>query len=610
MGITPDKGLEGELRAAAHELENAFVALDRPALNVKTLMLRRHEKDFMLRRQAKYVAANAAAVDGPETRHRRRPGAGVAAQKTRRSRRCLFGALFRLDAARRSNSRASRQRIIESYKACDKAANAIVARATALSSEKFAENEAEAAHALRVLIATIALALVAAFALALAVWRYLARSLGQLHRAMGAIAAGETALDLGRLDSANEIGDMARAVEVFRENAEARARLEDEARTERAREADRQRVLEQMIAGFRGSVNAIVAALGARTGDMDDTAKKLGAVASRATGAADEAHGAASQSSENMQTVSSAAEELTSSIQEILRQIEGMRHRVDQTSASARDTDRHVGALVALAEKIGAIVEIIRNIAQQTNMLALNATIEAARAGEAGRGFAVVASEVKTLAEHTARATDEIGAQVGDIQAATRQAGSAIQAIAEAAGHIDALSGAIASSVSQQSEATEEIARAVSRAAQSSTATSDSVTHAASVIGETNVEAGRVASVTEALAKAGATLTETVETFLVDLTRDIKDRRKALRRRSTQALVIFANGESEQARLQDISEGGVKFTSSGRLRVGDAVTLQFEDGAKARAKVTRTEQGFAAAQFSQAQSVTVDSYAA
>ncbi len=224
--------------------------------------------------------------------------------------------------------------------------------------------------------------------------------------------------------------------------------------------------------------------------------------------------------------MSSAAEELTSSIQEILRQIEGMRHRVDQTSASARDTDRHVGALVALAEKIGAIVEIIRNIAQQTNMLALNATIEAARAGEAGRGFAVVASEVKTLAEHTARATDEIGAQIGDIQAATREAESAIQAIAEAAEDIDALTATIAASVSQQSEATEEIARAVSRAAQSSTVTSDSVTHAASVIGETNVEAGRVASVTEALAKAGTTLTQTVETFLVDLTRDIGERRK------------------------------------------------------------------------------------
>ncbi|MCW2285446.1 methyl-accepting chemotaxis protein [Rhodoblastus acidophilus] len=599
MGLTPDKGLEGELRAAVHELEKAFTELDRPTLNVKVLTLRRHEKDFMLRRQDKYLAANAKTAQELKT--------AIAADAELDSQRQRLDALVEVYSARfeawakaAQALEAVEKRVVEDYTRCETGAKAIIARADALSAEKFAENEAEAAHGLRILIATIALALTAAFALAVAVWRYLAGSLGRLHAAMDAIAKGDTALDLQGLDSANEIGEMARSVKVFRENAEARARLEDEARSERAREAERQRALEQMSAGFRASVNAIVATLGARTGDMDETAKKLGSVAAQASGAAGEAHDAASQSSENMQTVSSAAEELTSSIQEILRQIEGMRHRVDQTSASARDTDRHVGALVALAEKIGAIVEIIRGIAQQTNMLALNATIEAARAGEAGRGFAVVASEVKTLAEHTARATDEIGAQIGDIQAATKQAETAIQAIARAAEDIDALSGAIASSVGQQSEATEEIARAVSRAAQSSTVTSDNVTHAARVIGETNVEAGRVASVTEELANAGATLTRTVETFLVDLTRDIKERRKALRRRSTQALVIFANGESEAAQLVDLSDDGAKFTASGRLKTGDAITLQFEDGTKMRAKVARTEPGFAAAQFAEA----------
>jgi len=608
MGLAPDKGLEGELRAAAHELEKAFVALDRPALNVKALMLRRHEKDFMLRHQDKYLAANAAMAD----ELKRAIGADPSLEAQHKKLTDLvdvYSARFSAWAKAAQTLASIEKKIIEGYKTCEKAANAITTRATLLSDEKFAEGEAEDAKSLRFMIAAIAIALLGSFGLAVAVWRHVAGSLGRLHRAMGAIAMGDTAVDLRGLDTANEIGEMARAVEVFRENAEARARLEGEAKTERAREADRQRILETMITGFRGSVNDIVAALQARTGDMDDTAKKLGAVAARATGAADEAHDAANQSSANMQTVSSAAEELTSSIQEILRQIEGMRARADQTSASARDTDRHVGALVALAEKIGAIVEIIRGIAQQTNMLALNATIEAARAGEAGRGFAVVASEVKTLAEHTARATDEIGAQIGDVQAATREAETAIQAIARAAEDIDALSAAIAASVSQQSEATAEIARAVSSAAQSSTVTSGSVTHAAAVIGETNAEAGRVSSVTVALANAGQTLTATVEKFLVDLASDIKERRKALRRRSTQALVIFANGESEPAQLVDISDSGAKFTSSGRLNAGDAVAVQFEDGAKMRAKVARVEPGFAAVQFLEAQSAT-DRYAA
>ena len=459
-------------------------------------------------------------------------------------------------------------------------------------------------------LALAALSLVLGALLALKIARSITRPVKAIASTMSSMSSGDLTKEVPGTKRSDEIGDMARAVEVFRENAEARARLEAEARAERAREAERQRLLEQMIGHFRENVNAVVASINARTGDMGETAQNLNAVAARASGAAGEAHSAANVSSENMQTVSSAAEELTSSIQEIFKQIEGMRHRADQTSASARDTDRHVGALVALAEKIGVIVEIIRGIAQQTNMLALNATIEAARAGEAGRGFAVVASEVKTLAEHTARATDEIGAQISDIQAATREAEGAIRAIATAAEEMETLTATIAASVGQQSEATTEIAHAVSRAAQSSFTTSESVTHAASVIGETNSEARRVASVTEALVAAGQTLTSTVETFLANLGRDIGERRKALRRRASQALVIHANGESEPARLVDVSDTGAKFTSSGRVRIGDAITLQFEDETRVPAKVARLEEGFAAAQFLVVQSGLIDKCAA
>jgi len=481
-------------------------------------------------------------------------------------------------------------------------------RGTAVDTENDARNRLALLSNASMALALLSLALGGFMA-----WR-IARSITGPVQAMAstmhAISDGDVTQQAPGLERSDEIGEMARAVEVFRENAKVRARLEDEARTERAREAERQRVLENMMGHFRDNVDAVVVAIHARTGEMGETAQNLNAVATRASTAAGEANDAANVSSENMQTVSSAAEQLTSSIQEILRQIEGMRARADQTSASARDTDRHVTALVTLADKIGAIVEIIRNIAQQTNMLALNATIEAARAGEAGRGFAVVASEVKTLAEHTARATDEIGAQIAEIQGATRDAETAIQAIATAADEMDSLTATIASSVSQQSEATAEIARAVSSAAQSSAATSDSVTHAATVIGETHDEAERVATATQALVQAGETLTTIVESFVKELGKDVRERRKALRRRASQALVILDNGEREQARLVDISDTGVKFTSSGRLRVGDAIALQFEDGAKVSARVARLEEGFAAAQFLEAQSGASDKYAA
>ncbi|MCW2315684.1 methyl-accepting chemotaxis protein [Rhodoblastus acidophilus] len=609
LGLTPDKGIDGELRVAANALQQAFTSLDRPILNVKALMMRIHAKDFMILHKDQDRAATIAANE-----ELKRAVAEDPAIEDARSRLSdlvdRYASGFSAWARKATEAAAIENEISRGYNAFEPAIAGVVARARVINEEKFAEVDSMDKRSLATAVATIALALIAAFALSVAVWRYLAGSLERLNGAMASITKGDTTADLNDLNTANEIGDMARAVNVFRENTAARGRLEKEAKAEREREADRQRVLEEITSHFRDNVHSVVSALRARTGEMGETAKNLGAVASRASGAADDANRSANDSSGNMQTVSAAAEELTASIQEILRQIEGMRHRADQTSASARDTDRHVRALVTLAEKIGAIVEIIRSIAQQTNMLALNATIEAARAGEAGRGFAVVASEVKTLAEHTARATDEIGAQIAEIQGATREAESAIESIAVAASDMDTLTATIASSVSQQSEATEEIARAVARAATSSNETSVSVTHAASVISETNVEAGRVTSVTEALIAAGTTLTKTVETFMVDLGRDIKERRKALRRRSTQALVLSSDGRSEQAHLVDISDSGVKFSSSGRLKVGDTLTLQFEDGARTQARVARVEPGFAAAQFLETLDGALDRYAA
>jgi methyl-accepting chemotaxis protein len=229
----------------------------------------------------------------------------------------------------------------------------------------------------------------------------------------------------------------------------------------------------------------------------------------------------------------------------------------------------------------------------------LNATIEAARAGDAGKGFAVVASEVKMLAGQTTKATEEIAMQVAAIQTATPSAVVEIRSITTAVTEIDTLTEAVATAVDQQSQATEEIARAISRASGSSTNASNDVANLASVIGETNSEAGRVTSATELLSNSARTLTEAVNTFLLDLTRDIKDRRSAARRRSTSGIVILVDDRRLKTTMVDMSDTGAKIVATEGLGAGDRFVLEFEDQTRASAKVVWLKDGFAGAQFDQ-----------
>jgi methyl-accepting chemotaxis protein len=170
-----------------------------------------------------------------------------------------------------------------------------------------------------------------------------------------------------------------------------------------------------------------------------------------------------------VQAVAAAAEELAGSIAEITRQVGQASRIADRAMGEAEATDQTVRGLSSAAQRIGEVVRLIESIAAQTNLLALNATIEAARAGEAGKGFAVVAGEVKTLAAQTAKATEEIAAQIGGIRATTESAAQAIQGIAGTITELHGISGAIAEAMNQQGDATREIAARVAEAASATT---------------------------------------------------------------------------------------------------------------------------------------------
>ncbi len=191
--------------------------------------------------------------------------------------------------------------------------------------------------------------------------------------------------------------------------------------------------------------------------EIDSQLEEISSIVDNATQQTSTATDAANQTSTNVQTVASAAEELSSSIMEISRQVKHALETTNEAVSEAQQTSGIMTGLSEAAQSIGEIVDLISNIAEQTNLLALNATIEAARAGEMGKGFAVVASEVKTLADQTAKATDEIGTQIADIQKTTGSAVKAINTISETVDNLNGISSSIATAVEQQSTVTQEI---------------------------------------------------------------------------------------------------------------------------------------------------------
>lgn len=292
-----------------------------------------------------------------------------------------------------------------------------------------------------------------------------------------------------------------------------------------------------------------------------------------------------------MAHVANAAGELTAASREISTQVHKASRSVTEAMHVAQRADQDVSSLATLAERIGAIVDIINSIAEQTNMLALNATIEAARAGEAGRSFAVVASEVKTLAGQTAKATDEISAQVQAIQQATQQAVNSIRTITNQVSEIQGRTTAIAAAVEEQEASTLEISRAIALASEGSEQVAGSVSTMVQSVEKTNAEAGQLRSISNLIADVSGNLTRTVDGFLHSVAEDVKERRRASRKAIRQIAVVTNRGKRMQTTALDISTSGLRIEAVPGLMLGDMVEIEWATGDRLRGRIVWIRDG-------------------
>jgi methyl-accepting chemotaxis protein len=278
-----------------------------------------------------------------------------------------------------------------------------------------------------------------------------------------------------------------------------------------------QQTLANTVGSLESRIGNLARALVTTSGTLEAMAASMSSSAEVATRQASGVAQAAEAAGNGVSTVAAAAEQLTASIGEISRQVTDSARMTDRAVVEARRTDSIVQALAEGAQKIGQVVDLISNIAGQTNLLALNATIEAARAGDAGRGFAVVASEVKSLAGQTGRATEEIGAQISQVQTATNQAVEAIRAITATIAEVAGIATSIAAAVEEQGAATAEIARNVQQMSGSTQMVTVNIAEVGRCVNETGAVAAQVLQAASELTQKSNSLTVEIGNFAAEL---------------------------------------------------------------------------------------------
>jgi methyl-accepting chemotaxis protein len=459
IGLREDQGLMGAMREAVRNAEQAASAAGNKDVTILVLQLRRNEKDFLLRKEDRYVKAVADGVGGVA-------GAvnGSAEGRNLIALIDVYGKAFAALAEATKSGGEIETRLSREFAAIDPVMVAIGEQVEKQSAAAKAEIEATTKNLTTVFVVVLLLTLAVVGVVCWAIGRAIRMPIGDVTGAMSRLADGALETEVPAREYRNEIGDMAKALQVFKDNLIRNRDMEAAQAAERLAKEKHDAEMRRAVEKFQGAIGDVVQSVGGAAAQLQSSATSLSAAAEQGARQATTVATASEEAATNVQTVAAATEELASSVKEIGRQVAQSTEIASRAVGQAQKTDQTVSGLSEAAQKIGEVVDLIRNIASQTNLLALNATIEAARAGDAGKGFAVVASEVKNLANQTAKATEDITAQIAAIQESTGEAVRDIKSIGTTITEISKISGTIAAAVEEQGAATQEIARNVQEA--------------------------------------------------------------------------------------------------------------------------------------------------
>jgi methyl-accepting chemotaxis protein len=413
-----------------------------------------------------------------------------------------------------------------------------------------------------IILGLAAIALLIAVASGTVIGRGISIPVRRMTGAMRDLAGGNLKTEVPARGRKDELGDMAEAVQVFKDNAIKVKELEAaSAAQKRQAEADRRAAMDQLADEFESSVGHVIERVAAAVAELQAASGQMASTAAETSTKATHVASAAEEASSNVQTVASATEELAASINEIGKQVAHSASVADRAAHQAETAGVAIKTLADNAQRIGEIIDLINDIASQTNLLALNATIEAARAGDMGKGFAVVANEVKSLANQTAKATEEIAGQIASVQSGTTAVVNAVENINAVIGDLGEIAAAVASAVQQQNAATSEIARNVEQAAVGTHEVSANIQAVETAAQETGAAASQINASAVELSRQAEYLRSEVGRFLGQVRAEKDDMRLMVWNQDLETSV--GNIDNDHKRLMELMNRAYAEMASG-----------------------------------------------